>query len=470
MNKKGYTLIEIIITIGIVLIVGTISIVSFNVNNKINRELESITNSILTAANLYIKTELDENGSNYLTKIQNGNKGVKIPLTNLVNNGYIKEETINKLYDLKNDTKQDGKSYYVMFVENTNNYCDDGSFVTISSWMDEGNNVYLCDYNGAKNNNSLYETIINMPFNTDCNKSSCGGALCYLHSEIDDVADKNNDGTVSDIWYFRGNVDNNYLKIDGLSNIYRIVRTTENNGVKIIDDFPISNNVFSDSCYHLKWHKAFAPGDYFWTIDGDKISYYARGSGYKYECVSDMLKASLWEYSDTVCGGSPSPIYNQLYLPLLNRYNEQKVILEDYIDRDYKWCTSSNAGSSISSMSFKCNSEKLLESDFGILNWFEYEYIQCSKMQGNLSSSPYYSYYYNYNLSSSSCDTTSEIAFGRNDREFLNTRYLLPNFSCSSSCSSPKSINIRPAYVIKGNSKVISGDGTKGNPYIINEE
>ena len=163
--KKGFTIIEIIISISLVLIVGVFA-TFFILNNKKNNELEKVTKEILEAANAYVKIEKDNNGNTYANKIVSGAKGVKVPLTNLVNSGYIKEELANKVYDL-NDKLEDNQDYYVMFVEDTSNYCDDVSYITISSWMDKGDNIYLCDNKDKgdgspvtkKDGTELYKTL-----------------------------------------------------------------------------------------------------------------------------------------------------------------------------------------------------------------------------------------------------------------------------------------------------------------------
>ena len=145
--KKGFTLVEIIISIGLILIVG-VSTTFFVISKNNNNELDKITKQILEAASAYVKVEKDKNGNTYANEIVNGSKGVKIPLSNLVNRGYIKEEQANIIYE-NNDELEDNKDYYVMFVEDSENYCDDGSYVSVTSWMDKGDNIYLCDNYGG---------------------------------------------------------------------------------------------------------------------------------------------------------------------------------------------------------------------------------------------------------------------------------------------------------------------------------
>lgn len=88
--KKGFTIIEIIVCVALIGILG-ISSILIAINNNDN-DLEKITKKVLEAANVYVETEKDENGNNYLEEVSKGAKGVQVPLSLLVNKGYIKEE------------------------------------------------------------------------------------------------------------------------------------------------------------------------------------------------------------------------------------------------------------------------------------------------------------------------------------------------------------------------------------------
>ena len=81
-----------------------------------------------------------------------------------------------------------------------------------------------------------------MDYYTQCDKTTSSG-LCYLKAH-EGLVDENSDGTLSDIYYFRGNADNNYLKFNGLDKMFRIVSTTENNGVKIVANKAINSHVW----------------------------------------------------------------------------------------------------------------------------------------------------------------------------------------------------------------------------------
>lgn len=147
--KKGFTIVELIISISIVLIVG-ISTTFFIFNNKSNKELENITKEILEAANLYANKEVDEKGKIYLNEVRSEKKGIKIPLDNLVSKGYIKEEIKNEVMKLSN--KGNDYNYYVMLLNSNKDYCN-GEVFSLASWIDsdKDKDIYLCNNNSGVN-------------------------------------------------------------------------------------------------------------------------------------------------------------------------------------------------------------------------------------------------------------------------------------------------------------------------------
>ena len=84
--KKGFSLVEIIISISLILVIGMCAFIGFNViqkNNKI-KTLESMNDQILSAANLYIETNTE-----IKDKLFTSANGLKIPLTTLENAGLV---------------------------------------------------------------------------------------------------------------------------------------------------------------------------------------------------------------------------------------------------------------------------------------------------------------------------------------------------------------------------------------------
>ena len=65
--KKGFTLVEIILSVGLIVLVMSISIFSFNIVKSKNKEktLNNMSDEILTALRLYIETNKESNVSLY---------------------------------------------------------------------------------------------------------------------------------------------------------------------------------------------------------------------------------------------------------------------------------------------------------------------------------------------------------------------------------------------------------------------
>lgn len=162
-NKKGFTLIEIIISISLIAVISTITIIGINNNkNKNSENLKSLHNKILEAATVFMSIEKDENGNSYDAALNMGAKGVKIPVNFLVENGYVDKNTIKEVYKL--DKLDDTKNYFVLAVnggsEDNQDYCDVGEIILSLSWMDENKPVYLCK--NYKKYISNIETIKNI--------------------------------------------------------------------------------------------------------------------------------------------------------------------------------------------------------------------------------------------------------------------------------------------------------------------
>ena len=87
-NRKAFTLVELIISIAIIVIIGVGSTLVIT-SSKSNKELETITKSILEAANAYVKIEKEEDGTTYYNKVLTGSKGVGISLKTLADSAYL---------------------------------------------------------------------------------------------------------------------------------------------------------------------------------------------------------------------------------------------------------------------------------------------------------------------------------------------------------------------------------------------
>lgn len=237
MNKKGFTIIEIIICLGIITLIGTICTVVLVKNNK-DKNIEKITNIILDAAKVFANVEKDEDGNNYISEIEKGRGGVKIPLSILVNKGYVKKEDANVIYNEYKDTKvlKEGtdEDYYVLLLDGRESetdsfYCENNQYQLEASWkIDAGKTLYLCNKKISNGSSSSLRNLLTLK-----------NALFFNYPDRNNYKDEDRGLYVlSDSngysLYFYGNVDNNYLKFAGKT--WRIVRVMDDGSVRVILD------------------------------------------------------------------------------------------------------------------------------------------------------------------------------------------------------------------------------------------
>lgn len=293
-NKNGFTLVEIIVVILLITGIST-SIFVINISNtkkNNNLRLEKLHNQILEAANVFISTKKDESGENYNNAISMGAKGVKIPISYLVDNGYLSDDTVNEVFKLN---KLDSSlNYYVLAVnggeEDTQDYCEVGNITFSLSWMVENEPVYLCK-NYKKYTNTTIETITNIQevqnnirLKVSLDKNAVSEQ--YYDSLNDNVKtsfvkDENgiftlNDENVDKVYsYYRGSVDNNYLKLgkdsSGNDLIWRIVYLDDTNKAKLVLDEEIQLSITKKN------------GGEYYIKKGDKIlDFYKRNNSHYY--------------------------------------------------------------------------------------------------------------------------------------------------------------------------------------------
>ncbi|MBQ3020652.1 MAG: prepilin-type N-terminal cleavage/methylation domain-containing protein [Bacilli bacterium] len=89
-NKKGFTLIEIIICIGLIALIGTISVVTFTKLSDSNKEKDKYVQGVKDATSVFIERTKFESRRVKITEA-----GYLIQLKELVEEGLIKEETYN---------------------------------------------------------------------------------------------------------------------------------------------------------------------------------------------------------------------------------------------------------------------------------------------------------------------------------------------------------------------------------------
>lgn len=273
MNKKGFTLIEIIICLSLISLIAVISIMFFQNRNK----LVKTTDLILESAQVYIDVEKNEEGKTYREGLFSGGTALSIPLTDLENKGYINDNIIKTLE--KEGISKDNYILAAVFSD-SKDYCTDSESVIMfeASWDEKLKEqtvpIYLCKYNKSISNinNEIYDYyenyckdsdilnkylgcyIINKSKNKVCNLSldendSIDTPYCNINDEEAKNKFKselaNTNGMPSLLketesyeykygysYYFRGNVKDNYLNF--LDSCWRIVRITSNGDIKII--------------------------------------------------------------------------------------------------------------------------------------------------------------------------------------------------------------------------------------------
>ena len=155
--KKGFTLIEIIVSITLITLIGVTSTILIIKNN--NKE-NPLNKKIYEAANVFIATETDENGNSYEYGITNGAKGLQFTVQNLYDKGYLSDNIVN---DLKKETNETdlSKLYILASVSihtDRENECGSNLILFSNSWdKTKTEPIYLCPYN---ENNDSGNTII----------------------------------------------------------------------------------------------------------------------------------------------------------------------------------------------------------------------------------------------------------------------------------------------------------------------
>lgn len=197
--KKGFTLVEIILSISLIVIIGVVSIGGFNLIAKKNKasKLEQINNLVLDAATVYIET--NEETKNQLYEDKNG---VVIPLKALVAEG---------LLDISGTTLEDSDiedEYVVSAFTSTGDDENCINITTSTSWtLNKENPLYICtDSNGNSNLAILNPTKVG-----------------------------NKNAVINDIFYFRGVNVNNWIKIN--DQYSRILSVDATDAITIYDNF-----------------------------------------------------------------------------------------------------------------------------------------------------------------------------------------------------------------------------------------
>lgn len=221
MKKRGFTLIEIIVSIAIIALIGVGSFVGVNyINNQIViSRLNQITDKALNAAQVYIET----NDVAY-NEVYNNKSAAIIPLKTLVNEGLLNVD------NTKLDDQDMEKNYVIQYLGGGGaggSNCTDLSTI-ITSW-NSTTPIYICN-DGAGGGINI-KTIDKSEYNNKMYSSS------------------------NEPYYFRGSLVRNYAMIDGdNTNVYRIIMIDTDDSIKLFHNksnhtFPavLSNQFYSGS-------------------------------------------------------------------------------------------------------------------------------------------------------------------------------------------------------------------------------
>ena len=277
MKKRGFTLIEIIVCIALIGAIGIGGTIITIKNN--DKNISKITKSILQSAQVYLEMETDEKGNTFKDGLLLGGTAVSIPLNELVNTGYIKNDAIKTL---EKEGISDAENNYVLAAvfSGTVDECDnDQSVIEFkASWDNELKNstepLYMCEYSTDITNIIQNETVINniikneTVINKIINNITVLNEHLNLKPNLDKIAvskefydnlpekdkakytfDENgvfiyyNEELDTIYSYFRGAVDNNYLKLgkdnNGNDLYWRILWMSDDNRMKLVLDSEI---------------------------------------------------------------------------------------------------------------------------------------------------------------------------------------------------------------------------------------
>lgn len=306
-NKKGFTLVEIIVCITVIVLITTISFVSKNYLKKkqINDLLIEMQSKIYEAVNVYLETKDVVNTNLY----DNGN-AVVIPLNVLVKEGYIDLNNLNV------------DNHYVLSVLGSTvkeSSCIDTTLV--GSWEKENDTIiYLCT------NVEIPLNEINSKFTElETRITNIENILNTLNSNNIKKSDLTN---VDGYYYAQGANPNNYVKIknNGYESIWRIVSISNDNIVLIGTEEKLLvayKDYFSLSLYNNVLREFGEDSDKPLNINYINDTYIERTKYY-------------WEFSyDAGHGGVDIAYFSKEYNSYLGLPNYSNLINSKSIDGSY---------------------------------------------------------------------------------------------------------------------------------------
>ena len=193
-NKKGFTLVEIIITLAIVVTITTVAVGSYIgiSNNKKKEEWKLVKDQIETAAEQYFSS------NKYLYEGLTDNVQAYISVGTLVHNDYL-DKVVNPI------TKQQVSQCSIVTVKIKNN--------KYTGTYDENNIIDNCNADGSDNSgnnpndNGTNKIIIK-------EKDSTSGAIHYYNKDGNEL-DNNNWFNIDDLGESDDNTENNDTDLTG---------------------------------------------------------------------------------------------------------------------------------------------------------------------------------------------------------------------------------------------------------------
>ena len=226
MNKKAFTLIEIIVSISIISLISITLIVGINYinKNKLNKKIEKVSSIFDNALNTYLSehAEIYENLSENV-------EGAVVTLELLKNEGLIQDNIIdpntNKAYDYKNN-------YYVLSDAVLLNDSEDEAetecngrveISVLRSWKDISdaateNVIYICPKSSSSENDSKTKELEDRvsKLETMLQKVNMGGnnyVIFDVNSDSSQLAYFDADSNIQDLWRFVSNNGNNNITL-----------------------------------------------------------------------------------------------------------------------------------------------------------------------------------------------------------------------------------------------------------------
>lgn len=496
--KKGFTLIEIIISISIVLLVGTTFVVGLHNHND---DPLDVNEDIVGAVQTYLSVEKDINGNSYLDGVFSGGEGIIIPLEDLNTNGYLDDTIYDNIV-----TNVEKKYRYVVVGFKTSEECVSGTSITIP-WEENlvESTTYICGFGGGEgSSNTLYDKIIEQydeygTTNCPVTKRSCDDYDIIYEPKLSDKFDATlckyeNNNENDSVFYYKGMADQNYLKIG--SNIYRIVRTVkyddDKTGIKIVSDtdelIDVNISVPRSSTSITMSYIGFDGGDLYGKFPKiDRLSQKTSGGYYfslyydsdfndktehcstgkwnveKNDC-SYLLKNGTSEYTNDFKKYLPYELY---YKKLLSKWESTYKRDLDSLVINFNWCVSSHSNAT-NYPNFECEESVFnAESKFGLLNESEYYTLGTIVLEDPFEAVKIYP--------STEVVTNMDVSFQVKAADYpldmiFTEKMTLAGISCNNELGTSYKKDgyyLKPAFVIPGDILVLDGDGSETNPYVL---